>query len=161
MYQNTGFTLIELLVVVLIIGILSAVALPQYTKAVEKSRATQGMALVKSLVDAQKVYFMANGTYAANFDELDISLPGNPTGSDVSINDFDVAMHAMTSSYAHIQAMYKRRTYGETWYISFYLNRNKLYCVTAAGNVTGNNFCKSFNPQSEACPESGFLCYPI
>ncbi|MGN0017359.1 MAG: type IV pilin protein [Candidatus Avelusimicrobium sp.] len=70
-----GFTLIELLVVVLIIGILSAVALPQYQKAVEKSRAAQALAVLKSLAAAEQSYYMANGQYANYFDELDVELP--------------------------------------------------------------------------------------
>lgn len=70
-----GFTLIELLVVVLIIGILASVAMPQYNKAVEKSRATQALAILKSLYAAQETYYMANSSYATSFNELDINVP--------------------------------------------------------------------------------------
>ena len=70
-----GFTLIELLVVVLIIGILAAIALPQYQKAVEKSRATEALVTLDAVFTANKMYYMMHGTYATRFDQLDIALP--------------------------------------------------------------------------------------
>ncbi len=82
-YNNNAFTLIELLVVVLIIGILAAVALPQYQKAVWKSRTTHLRTLQTALATAQDAYFMANGTYPTSFSELDLGFD-NLTASDAS-----------------------------------------------------------------------------
>ena len=75
---KAGFTLIELLVVVLIIGILSAVALPQYQKAVQKARITEAIVNLKAITDAQEVYFMANNEYTNDLSELDVQV--NPDG---------------------------------------------------------------------------------
>ena len=73
--KNQAFTLIELLVVVLIIGILAAIALPQYQKAVEKSRAVTIFPLLRAIGQAQESYYLTNGTYATSFDELPIGIP--------------------------------------------------------------------------------------
>ena len=59
--MKKGFTLIELLVVVLIIGILSSIALPQYTNAVEKARMSEALSIIGSLKTGIDAYVLANG----------------------------------------------------------------------------------------------------
>ncbi len=84
MYQKQGFTLIELLVVVLIIGILSAVALPQYQKAVTKARFSEAFVNLKSLANAITVCELENGqtSDACNkADNLDVQLARDVTNA--------------------------------------------------------------------------------
>ncbi len=85
MKNKQAFTLIELLVVVLIIGILAAVALPQYQLSVEKARATEALINLRAVNDALEVYWLANGVYPESFEEIDIEKPDN-THSQYSYN---------------------------------------------------------------------------
>lgn len=75
--KSAGFTLIELLVVVLIIGILSAVALPQYKKAVDKARFQEILLIARDLYQANIRNELATGNKnPVLWDELDIGAPG-------------------------------------------------------------------------------------
>ncbi len=77
--NKKAFTLIELLVAVLIIGILSAIALPQYQKAVEKARFSQALTLLSSMAEAAEIYLMTNGEWPQKLGDLSISLPADYT----------------------------------------------------------------------------------
>ena len=81
-----GFTLIELLVVVLIIGVLAAVAVPQYQKAVLKSRYAGLMPIAKTVAQGEEVYYMEHDSYANDLTKLNIQVQNDPTKGAVSIS---------------------------------------------------------------------------
>jgi prepilin-type N-terminal cleavage/methylation domain-containing protein len=72
--MKKGFTLIELLVVVLIIGVLSAIALPQYQKVVTKARVSEALQLGKALANAENMYYLESGTYTENLKDLAVEV---------------------------------------------------------------------------------------
>ena len=96
--NNSGFTLIELLVVVLIIGVLSAIALPQYTTAVEKSRAAEALTLMSATRDAVERYRFQKDAWpsANNFAVLDVEIPQN--GSNYGGKNYKITMQQLSDT---------------------------------------------------------------
>ncbi len=162
--KNQAFTLIELLVVVLIIGILAAIAVPQYQLAVAKSRAAQVLSLVRSIGQAQESYYLANGYYTNKFSNLDLTIPANNeecvswnpdrivSGDCHNLgNDWEIGFYIdeETGYPGSVEAHYKG-----SLFINYYMqnarqgnaireNSGSLLCMSSSGDVFNQRLCES------------------
>ena len=73
--NKSGFTLIEMLIIVLIIAVLSSIALPKYTRTVERARATEAFGNIQQVDDAVYAFYTERQTCPTKFSQLSITLP--------------------------------------------------------------------------------------
>ena len=79
--DNEGFTLIELLVVIIIIGILSAIALPSFINQAAKAKQTEAKSTISAFNRAQQTQRIENGEFAGSVTSLSIGLTGTSTNN--------------------------------------------------------------------------------
>ena len=162
---RSGFTLIELLVVVLIIGILAAVAVPQYQKAVEKARATQALTLLRSMYQVAQVYLLANGQWPSSVADIDIEIPAE-------LNDWKIVFYASDLSSVSrganngIQMTRKQGPYAGASF-AIYQDRDTLYkdklemerimCIEQTRNDRPIRFTKNSGDYCQKIMQGTFL----
>ena len=132
--NKKAFTLIELLVVVLIIGILAAIALPQYQKAVMRTRYATLKNLARSIADAEEVYYMANGQYSVDFEELDVQMPGG------ELNNSTATTYRYNWGYCSIS---NSADYAEVTCRNSLINMDYGIRFVHAGSGAGRAYCRA------------------
>ncbi len=137
--KKQAFTLIELLVVVLIIGILAAIAVPQYQKAVVKSRLSTLKDLVSSMKNAEEVYYLANGKYTDKFEDLDITLPGTLGEDGVYYGDYGYCSLDLSSAYCNITGLLY---FGKNFDNINISQSNRTICGAEFYNNAANQVCQ-------------------
>lgn len=162
MNNNKGFTLIELLVVVLIIGILAAMALPQYFKAVERSRMTEAVTLLGTIAQAQQRKWLQIGHYAQNFDVLDVapSASGATYYTKSAGNRFKVTLTTDTTNYTGASAQ-AQHFIGEQADQSYPYTLSRYYAgrsTTCTGSGAAAQLCADFCGIDAAVGSGEFTC---
>jgi len=142
---------------VLIIGILAAVAVPQYQLAVDRSRLSEGISLIRTVAQAEQVFYMENNTYTDDFHDLDIGFDIAPTDSAQARANYCTLQIWRAISTNVVYAQHKQKL----WYLYYDLSQEKLFC--GSKDERGKTLCKSIGKGEElACGTDGSTpCWEI
>lgn len=158
-FNNKAFTLLEILVVVLIIGILAAIAVPRYQKAVAKSKFTQLKLATHAIVNAEEIYFLANGKYATNLGDLDISFPQARLSNMAATGDrliFDWGFCALTS-HLNWPECFLNNPRISYWY---YLPTKQISCFADTESQIAIDICRQETGKKSGTLTQTYCLYP-
>ncbi len=79
LHNKKGFTLIELMVVIVIVGILAAVAIPKFSMASHKAKASEFPTVLMAIFTAEGTYEQETGIYSATFSSIGLDDPSTPS----------------------------------------------------------------------------------
>ena len=113
-----GFTLIELMIVVAIIGILAAIAIPNFLKFQCKSKTSEAKNMLKGIYTANVAYFAENENYTDDFTNLSVDTDGTGKYYDFTIPTLDNAGYTFESE-ADDRGGAGSADYGD-WIVGYY-----------------------------------------
>jgi type IV pilus assembly protein PilA len=145
---NQGFTLIELLVVIIIIGILSAIALPSFLNQSNKAKQSEAKQYVGTVTRTQQSYYMENNRFAGNLQDMSNPITGSTTnynyGVTLATTDATQVLNTGTSksnalrSYAGSTFVVTNATTSETNTVAIVCESNvPTTTAVAVGTVAG------------------------
>lgn len=121
----------ELIVVIIIVGVIAAVALPNFAFVIEQMKAKEAEGILKVLLQAQNDYYLENGYYSDTIDDLGVEIPGS--------NDFDNYTIVAECDDSGTPCAYVDRSNG--LYTVYILRDGSLACQ----NYSAENICNRLN----------------
>ncbi len=164
--ENEGFTLIELLVVIIIIGILSAIALPSFLNQANKAKQSEAKTYTGSMNRAQQAYYLENSTFTTSIGTLGLGIATQTVNykyaaisADAStVNNQGIVLNASAplKSYVGAVEVTTQQATSEATTVAI-LCESKNAMVNAGKNADDNAAKVTYTAGAPVCPATDFV----
>lgn len=142
MRSSAGFTLIEVMIVIIIIVIITAVLMPNYQRAIEKTKVSEALLVTRAIADANRMYNLKNAQYTSKLEDLDVQLQGkedilNPDNTESRLFSYAASLSGRENAIAFADRLPEHSFYS----LVILSDKNGVGCIYYSDR--GHEFCKT------------------